>query len=97
MLGYLVGPFLVALAGSRAGFVPRWLPFAVLGCLLLQPVGLALGGPSLAQVVDSVFQLVLVGLVLVLARATLGAATRATTELTGPTGPARQPGAVAKG
>jgi hypothetical protein len=93
VLGYIVGPFLVALAGSRAGFVPRWLPFAVLGCLLLQPVGLALGGPSLARVVDSVFQLVLVGLVLVLARATLGAATRATTGLTVP---GRQPGTVAK-
>lgn len=74
ILGYMVGPFLVALAGSRAGFVPRWLPFAVLACLVLQPVGVALGGPSLARVVDSVFQLVLIGLMVVLARATLGVA-----------------------
>jgi len=92
VLGYIVGPFLVALAGSRAGFVPWWLPFGVLGCLLLQPVGLALGGPSLARVVDSVFQLVLIGLVLVLARATLAAATRTTARLTTPAG---QPDAVA--
>jgi hypothetical protein len=92
MLGYLVGPFLVTLAASRAGFVPRWLPFAVLGCLVLQPVAVGLGGPSLARVVDSAFQLVLVGLVLVLARATLGAA--ATARPANPQ-PVQQPGTVA--
>jgi hypothetical protein len=73
-LGYFVGPFLVCLAGSRAGFVPRWLPFAVLACLVLQPVAVAAGGPSLAAVVDSLFQLVFVVLMLVLARATVAAA-----------------------
>jgi hypothetical protein len=92
MLGYFIGPFLVCLAGSRAGFLPRWLPFAVLACLVLQPVGAGLGGPSLARVVDSAFQLVLVGLVLVLARGTLGAAAG---RATAPTVPVQQPGTVA--
>ena len=84
MVGYLIGPFLVCLAGSRAGFLPRWLPFAVLACLLLQPLAVALGGPSLARVVDSLFQLALVALMVVVARATLTALDR------------QQPGTVAK-
>jgi hypothetical protein len=71
MLGYLTGPFLVCLAGNRAGFVPRWLPYGVLACLLLQPFAAALGGPSVARVVDSVFQVALVVLMTVLARSTL--------------------------
>lgn len=74
--GYFFGPFLVTLSARRAGFVPVWLPFGVLGCLLLQPLGVAIGGPSLGHVVDSAFQLVFIALTVVLARATLAAATR---------------------
>jgi hypothetical protein len=70
VIGYFFGPFLVVLGSRRAGFVPRWLPWAVLAVLLLQPVAAGAGGPSVARVVDTAFQLVLVGLVIVLARAT---------------------------
>lgn len=70
MLGYLFGPFLVTLAARRAGFAPRALPWAILAVLILQPVAAGAGGPSLARYVDSLFQLVLVGLCWVLARCT---------------------------
>jgi hypothetical protein len=70
VLGYFFGPFLVVLGCRRAGFVPRWLPWAVLAVLVLQPVAAGAGGPAVARVVDTAFQLVLVGLVVVLVRAT---------------------------
>lgn len=69
--GYLTGPFLVTLAARRAGFVPRWLPWATLAVLILQPVAAGSGGPGLARVVDSVLQVALVAIIWVLARATL--------------------------
>ena len=70
VLGYFCGPFLVTLAARRAGFVPRWLPWAVVASLVVQPLGAALGGPALARVVDTVCQLLLVTVVTVLAAAT---------------------------
>lgn len=70
VIGYFFGPFLVVLGCRRAGFVPRWLPWAVLAVLLLQPVAAGAGGPAVARVVDTAFQLVLVGLFIVLARST---------------------------
>ncbi|HWC24285.1 MAG TPA: hypothetical protein VG502_18470 [Flexivirga sp.] len=70
MVGYMFGPFVVTLAGRRAGFVPRWLPWATLAVLILQPVAEGAGGPSLTRYVDSVFQLALVAICWVLARCT---------------------------
>lgn len=78
ILGYILGPFIVCLAATRAGFAPRCLPYGVLACLLLQPLALALGGPSLARVVDAVFQLSLGALMIVLARATIAFAAHET-------------------
>jgi hypothetical protein len=72
-LGYFVGPFLVTLGARRAGYVPRWLPWAVLVSLFLQPVGAGIGGPGAARVLDSVLQLGLVVTTAVLARAMLSA------------------------
>lgn len=71
MVGYLFGPFLVALAARRAGFAPPWLPWAILAVLILQPVAAGAGGPSLTRYVDSVFQVALIALAWVLARGTL--------------------------
>ncbi|MDF1605429.1 hypothetical protein [Nocardioides sp. YIM 152315] len=71
VIGYLIGPFLVTLAARRAAFVPRWLPWATLGVLLLQPVAAGAGGPAVTRVVDAVFQVMLVALFWVLARCTL--------------------------
>lgn len=67
--GYLIGPFLVTLAARRAGLLARWLPWATLVVLILQPVAAGSGGPGLARVVDSVFQVALVAIFVVLARA----------------------------
>lgn len=69
--GYFFGPFLVTLAAWRARFVAAWLPWGVLASLILQPVGVALGGPGLAHVVDAVCQLVLVVMTSLLAAAVL--------------------------
>lgn len=71
VVGYFVGPFLVALAARRAGLVPRWLPWGVLASLVLQPVGVALQGPAFAHVADTVFQLALVAMTTELARRVL--------------------------
>jgi len=71
MVGYLVGPFLVALAVARAGAAARWLPWAVLLVLVLQPVAAGAGGPAVARTVDAVVQLALVALMVLLARSTL--------------------------
>lgn len=71
VVGYFIGPFLVTLAARRAGLVPSWLPWGILASLVVQPVGVALGGPGFAHVADSVLQLVLVAMVVVLARHTL--------------------------
>ena len=71
VIGYLIGPFLVTLAARRAAFVPRWLPWATLGVLFLQPVAAGAGGPAVTRVVDAVFQVMLVALFWVLARCTL--------------------------
>ena len=68
VIGYLVGPFLIALAARRAGLLPRWLPWATLIVLILQPVAAGSGGPGLARVVDSVFQIALVAIFVILAR-----------------------------
>jgi hypothetical protein len=73
VVGYFIGPFLVTLAARRAGFVPGWLPWLMLASLALQPVGVGLGGPGLAHVVDAICQVVLIAAVTVLARATLSA------------------------
>jgi hypothetical protein len=67
--GYFLGPFLVTFAARRAGMVPRWLPWGMLASLVLQPVGVGLGGPGLAHVVDAICQLVLVAMTVVLVRA----------------------------
>jgi hypothetical protein len=69
--GYFFGPFLVTLAAWRARLVAGWLPWGVLASLVLQPVGVALGGPGLAHVVDAVCQLVLVVMTSLLAAAVL--------------------------
>jgi hypothetical protein len=74
VLGYFFGPFLLTLGTRRAGQVPRWLPWGVLVSLVVQPLGAALGGPWVAHVLDTLLQLLLVGMVLVLARHTLLAA-----------------------
>ena len=71
VVGYFIGPFLVALATRRARLVPRWLPWAVLASLVLQPVGVALRGPAFALVADTVCQLALAAMVGVLARGVL--------------------------
>jgi hypothetical protein len=71
VLGYFFGPFLVTLATRRAGQVPRWLPWGVLVSLVVQPLGAALGGPWVAHVLDTLLQLVLVVMTVVLARHTL--------------------------
>lgn len=72
-VGYYIGPFLVTLGAKRAGLVPRWLPWCVIGALVLQSVGLALaGGPGTAlHLLDALCQLALVGAVAILAHATL--------------------------
>jgi hypothetical protein len=62
VVGYLIGPFLVTLAARRAGLVPRWLPWATLAVLVLQPVAAGAGGPSVTRVVDALFQIALIGL-----------------------------------
>jgi hypothetical protein len=66
--GYFLGPFLVTLGARRGGLVARWLPWGVLASLIVQPIGLGLGGPGLAQVVDGLCQLALVAMVTVLVR-----------------------------
>ena len=66
--GYSFGPFLVTLGARRCGLVPRWLPWGVVASLVLQPVGVGLGGPGLAHVVDAACQLVLVVMTVVLVR-----------------------------
>lgn len=71
LIGYFIGPFLITLAARRAGFAPRWLPWGVLISLIIQPVGLGLGGPAIAHLLDSACQLVLVVMTVVLARVTL--------------------------
>lgn len=71
VVGYFIGPFLVALATRRAGLVPRWLPWGVLASLMLQPVGVALRGPTFAHVADTICQLALVAMTVVLARRVL--------------------------
>jgi hypothetical protein len=77
VVGYLIGPFLVTLAARRAGFAARWLPWSVLAALVLQPVAAGLGGPVVAHTVDSLFQLVLIGSLWVLARQTSAESARA--------------------
>lgn len=70
--GFFFGPFLVTLGARRAGLVPAWLPWGVLVSAVLQPVGLALTGPSLTlRLLDTACQLVFVVMVAVLARLTL--------------------------
>jgi hypothetical protein len=69
--GYFLGPFLVTLGARRAGFVSGWLPWGVLASLALQPLGVGLGGPGLAHVVDGICQLALVAVLTLLARATM--------------------------
>jgi hypothetical protein len=69
--GYFVGPFLVTFGMQRAGLVPRWLPWGILASLILQPIGLGIGGPALAQIVDGICQLALVAMVAILARSIL--------------------------
>ena len=69
LVGYFIGPFLVTLAARRSGIGPKWLPPLVLVCLVVQPVGAALGGPPVARVADLVLQLGLVVAVVLLARA----------------------------
>lgn len=71
VVGYFIGPFLVALAARRSVLVPRWLPWGVLASLVLQPVGVALQGPVFAHVADTVCQLALVAMTAVLARGVL--------------------------
>jgi hypothetical protein len=66
--GYFLGPFLVSLGARRAGLLPRWLPWGVLASLILQPVGVGLGGPWLAHAVDTVCQLALVAMTVAIAR-----------------------------
>ena len=66
--GYLLGPFLITLGARRAGLLPRWLPWATLVVLILQPVAAGSGGPGLARVVDTLFQVALVAIFAVLAR-----------------------------
>jgi len=68
VVGYLVGPFLITLAARRAGILPRWLPWATLLVLILQPVAAGSGGPGVARVVDGAFQVALVAIFAVLAR-----------------------------
>jgi hypothetical protein len=68
VIGYLFGPFLVTLGARRAGLTPRWLPWLVLGVLVVQPLGAALGGPAFAHVADTVLQLALVVALWLLAR-----------------------------
>ncbi len=70
-IGYFFGPVLVTLAASRAGMVPRWLPWGMLLSLPLQFVGESLQGPPFANIADAALQLILVALVVVLARRTL--------------------------
>jgi hypothetical protein len=70
VIGYFVGPFLVALGARRAGFVPGWLPYGILASLVIQPAGAGIGGPVVAHLLDALCQLVLVGMVAVLARHT---------------------------
>jgi hypothetical protein len=60
VVGYLIGPFLVTLAARRAGVIPRWLPWATLAVLVLQPVAAGAGGPDVTRVVDAVFQVALI-------------------------------------
>jgi hypothetical protein len=71
VIGYFFGPFLVTLSARRAGFVPRWLPWGILGSLIVQPIGAGLGGPAVAHLLDALCQLVLVVMVVLLARCTL--------------------------
>jgi hypothetical protein len=78
IVGYLIGPFLVTLAARRSGIGPKWLPAAVLGSLILQPVGAALGGPPVASVADLVLQLGLVVTTVLLAREVVAASSGAT-------------------
>jgi len=60
VIGYLIGPFIVTLAARRAGVVPRWLPWATLAVLVLQPVAAGAGGPDVTRVVDALFQIALI-------------------------------------
>lgn len=73
LVGYFVGPFLVALAARRSGIGPKLLPAAVLASLFLQPIGAGLGGPPVARVADLALQLVLVATTIVLGRAVTAA------------------------
>jgi hypothetical protein len=73
VLGYFFGPFLITLGARRGGFVPRWLPWAMLASLVLQPVGAGIGGPAAARVLDAVLQLGLVVTTALLARSMLSA------------------------
>ncbi len=72
-LGYFFGPFLIALGAHRAGLAAKWLPYGVLGALILQPIGLVIaGGPGTAlKLLDTACQLVLVAVLAVLARTAL--------------------------